>query len=78
MSDASSFFLMLFLLVFSVGATWMFSDQRVIPADIEWANNSCDANGGLDILFADVDALEVRCKNGAVFTAGKKLKRSQP
>jgi hypothetical protein len=75
----SDFFSMILVTALAVGATWFFADQSVTPADMEWASRSCDPNGGVKSLFADIDALEVRCANGAVFTTDKKaLQGAQP
>jgi hypothetical protein len=75
----SDFFAMLLLTVVATVGAWIFSDQSVIPTDIRWASKSCEANGGIKILAADIGDLEVRCVNGAVFTVEKRsLKGEQP
>jgi len=79
MNDVSGFFLMMFVTAFATGAAVLFSDQSVRPVDIDWATSSCTPNGGIKTLSADIEDLEVRCVNGAAFTAEKKsTKGSQP
>ena len=71
MSDESSFGLMLLLLILSVAATWAFSDQIVAPNHIQWAEDNCATNGGLERLSSDIFDLHATCANGAVFESGK-------
>jgi len=72
MNDGSDFFAWLLSTIFFVGLTFFCSDQTVRPVDMTWAVASCEANGGLEKLSADISDLEAICVNGAVFKAEKK------
>ncbi|MHA6476152.1 hypothetical protein ACX1DW_01475 [Stutzerimonas sp. KH-1] len=71
MSDESSFSLWMLALFLLVSLTWIFNDQTAAPNHIEWAQESCAANGGLEKLSVDLFYMSAACANGAVFESGK-------
>lgn len=77
MNDTGGFFL---LLIAATALTWFFTEPRIYPKSVRYAEQVCSTNGGRKFIEEGrTMTAAVTCENGAVFTyEWDKLERSKP